>query len=312
LTAGTLTAEAMPVGERFEVEVDGRRVRLSNLDRVLYPSTGFTKADLIDYCFEIAPVLLPHLEGRPLSMRRYPSGVEEGGFWEKRCPTHRPEWVETATIFSEARGEDLDYCVVGDRATLVWAANLADIEFHTSLATAAARQTPTSMVFDLDPGEPAGMLDCAGLALLVRGTLAELGLESFAKTSGSKGIQIYVPLNGEATYGQTKTFARSLAREFASRMPDRVVWKMTRSLREGKVLIDWSQNDESKTTVCVYSPRARQRPAVSTPVSWGELETALDQGEPDLLAFSPADVLQRVAESGDLFAPLLTLRQAVP
>lgn len=302
----------MPVGNRFEVEVDGRRIRLSNLDRVLYPSTGFTKADLIDYLFEIAPVLLPHLDGRPLTMRRYPSGVEEPGFWEKRCPAHRPDWVETATIYSEVRGEEMDYCVVRDRATLVWAANLADIEIHTSLATAAARQTPTSMVFDLDPGEPAAMLECAEVALLVRGTLAELGLESFAKTSGSKGIQVYVPLNGEASYEQTKSFARSLAREFASLMPDRVVSKMTRSLREGKVLIDWSQNDESKTTVCVYSPRARRRPSVSTPVTWAELEAVQDECEPSRLDFSPREVLERVDDSGDLFAPLLDLQQSLP
>lgn len=312
MTPGTLTEGAMPVGERFEVEVDERPVRLSNLDRVLYPSIGFTKADLIDYCFDIAPVLLPHLAGRPLSVRRYPSGVEESGFWEKRCPGHRPDWIETVTIFSEARGEDMDYCVVRDRATLVWAANLADIEFHTSLATAAARKTPTSMVFDLDPGEPAGILECAELALLIRETLVELDLVAFAKTSGSKGIQVFVPLNGDATYAQTKDFARALSREFASRMPERVVWKMTRSLRAGKVLIDWSQNDESKTTVCVYSLRARRRPSVSTPVSWRELVSAIDEGQPDRLEFSPADVLERVAEYGDLFAPVLDLSQVIP
>ena len=245
-------------------------------------------------------------------MRRYPSGVEQPGFWEKRCPDHRPDWIETVSVFSEARGEKMDYCVVRDRATLIWAANLADIEFHASLATAAERQRPTSMVFDLDPGEPAGIFECGEVALLIRGTLAELGLESFPKTSGSKGIQVYVPLNGEVGYEQTKSFARSLAREFASLMPDRVVWKMTRSLREGKVLIDWSQNDESKTTVCVYSPRAVERPSVSTPVTWAEVEEVYSEADPSLLEFSPRDVLDRVDDFSDLFVPLLSMEQALP
>jgi bifunctional non-homologous end joining protein LigD len=295
-----------------QVEVDGLSLRLSNLDRVLYPETGFTKGDLIDYYYRVAPALLPHLQDRPLTMRRFPGGVDEEGFWEKRCPEHRPEWVETASIWSSSNDEDVEYCLAKDRATLVWAANLADIELHTSLATAEERAKPTSMVFDLDPGEPAGIPECASIARLIRGMLAETGLDCIAKTSGSKGIQVYVPLNTEVTYEQTKPFALAVATEFERQMPDHVVSRMTKSLRPGKVLIDWSQNSEHKTTVCVYSMRARPVPSVSTPVTWEEVEEVADGASPQTLSFGPEDVLERIDRLGDLFASMNTLRQSLP
>jgi len=302
----TVTERAQTVAkDKYEVEVDGRTVKLSNLDRVLYPETGFTKGDLIDYYEAVSPVMLPHLRGRPLTMRRYPGGVEGPSFWEKRCPAHRPEWVKTALIWSDSNDEELEYCVVDDAATLIWAANLADIEVHTSLAMAAERQTPRSLVFDLDPGEPAGLDECAEIALILRGMLDELGLDSFAKTSGSKGLQIYVPLNSGATYEETKPFAHEVARIFESQMPDRVVSKMKKSLRKGRVFIDWSQNVEHKTTVCVYSMRAKAVPSVSTPVTWAEVT----EGD---LTFGPEEVLQRVAADGDLFRKLLEIEQRLP
>jgi bifunctional non-homologous end joining protein LigD len=298
--------------DRYEAEVAGHRVRLSNLDRVLYPETGFTKGDLIDYYAAVAPVLLPHLEGRPLTMRRYPGGVEGKSFWEKRCPAHRPDWVSTASIWSDSNKEEMDYCVVDGVATLVWAANLADIELHTSLATAAERGTPRAMVFDLDPGAPADVLDCAEIALTIRGMLNELGLESVVKTSGSKGLQLYLPLNSGASYEQTKPFAHEVARILEAQMPDRVVSKMKKTLREGRVFIDWSQNVEHKTTVCVYSMRARPTPSVSTPLSWEEVQAGFDSGDREEFAFGPQEVLERVDSLGDLFRPVLDQEQRLP
>jgi bifunctional non-homologous end joining protein LigD len=310
---GHLTDQAKKSGpSTWVVDVDGRTLKLSNLDRVLYPRTGFTKGDLVDYYYRVAPVLLPHLHDRPLTMRRFPGGVEEDGFWEKRCPEHRPEWVETASIWSSSNDEDVDYCLARDRATLVWAANLAGIELHASLATAAERAVPTSLVFDLDPGEPAGIRECATIARLIRGLLAETGLECFAKTSGSKGVQVYVPLNTEVTYEQTKPFARAVASEFERQLPDEVVSRMTRSLRPGKVLIDWSQNSEHKTTVCVYSMRARPEPSVSAPVTWDEVDLVAGGAPVEALAFGPEDVLGRIERLGDLFEPLITLQQRLP
>jgi bifunctional non-homologous end joining protein LigD len=303
---------ASPARDRYEVEVDGRRIVLSSLDRVLFPETGFTKADLIDYYFAIAPVMLPHLEGRPLTMRRFPSGVDGKGFWEKNCPAHRPDWVRTASVWSESQRKEMNYCLVEDRATLVWAANLADIELHTSLASAAERESPTAVVFDLDPGEPAGLLDCAEVALLLRSTLRHYGLECFAKTSGSKGLQIYLPLNSGSSYELTTPFARSVALEFERQLPERIVSTMKKSVRDGKVFIDWSQNSRHKTTVCAYSVRARSRPGVSTPLKWSEVEEALDKADPDVLRFSPEEVKKRVSRHGDLFNEVVTLEQELP
>ena len=308
ITAG---AEQVAKG-KFTLEVEGKTLRISNLDRVLYPETGFTKGDLIDYYAAVAPVILPHLEGRPLTMRRFPGGVNGKSFWEKRCPDHRPDWVKTESIWSESNEEELDYCVAGDVATLVWAANLADIEMHTSLATARERETPRTVVFDLDPGEPADIMDCAELALTIRGMLAGAGLATFVKTSGSKGMQLYLPVNTETDYETTKTFAHRLARMLEKEMPDQVVSRMKKSLREGRVFVDWSQNVRHKTTVCVYSMRARPHPSVSTPVTWEEVESAVGDDDPGKLTFGPDDVLDRIAEKGDLFAEVLELKQELP
>jgi bifunctional non-homologous end joining protein LigD len=307
----TSAAEGGP--RKAELEVEGRLITLSNLDRVLYPETGFTKRDLIDYYAAVSPLLLPHLENRPLSMRRFPEGVEGEGFWEKQCPDYRPDWVATASIKSEssARGR-VRYCLVNDLPTLVWVANLACVELHVSLALASRRKTPDFMVFDLDPGAPADILDCAEIALLIHDTLLGQGLESKAKVSGSKGIQVYVPLNSRARYGRTGEFAHTLARTFEAEMPDRVVSKMRKVLRKGKVLIDWSQNSEHKTTVAVYSMRARPQPSVSTPVTWKQLESAYDRADPSMLRFSPEWVIGNLSAGVDPFAAVLEHSQKLP
>jgi bifunctional non-homologous end joining protein LigD len=305
-----VTSQAAGGPEKAELEIEGRQIRLSNLDRVLYPETGFTKRDLIDYYAAISPLLLPHLRNRPLSMRRFPEGVGKPGFWEKQCPEFRPDWVRTAPIKSESssRGE-VEYCLVNDLPTLIWVANLACIEFHLSLARAKSRSKPDFMVFDLDPGKPADILDCAEIALLIRDTLLGQGLESLAKVSGSKGIQVYVPLNSKVDYEKTGGFAHSLARTFEQELPRQVVSKMKKSLRKGKVLIDWSQNSEHKTTVAVYSVRATATPFVSTPVEWQTLEKACDRADTDVLFFEPGWVIRHLAEGQDPFAGILTKRQ---
>ena len=294
------------------VTVEGHELELSNLDKVLYPATGFTKGELIDWYARIAEVLLPHLRGRPLTLKRYPEGVEGKHFYEKRCPKHRPEWVSTAKIWSDRHEGEIDYCVVEDTATLVWLANLADIEMHTSLSRCAEMERPTAMVFDLDPGAPAHVLDCAQVAIWLRGMFEQLGLACYPKTSGSKGMQLYVPLNGDVTYAQTKPFAKAVAETLERKFPDRVVSQMSKAKRPGKVLIDWSQNDRHKTTVCAYSLRAKERPTVSTPLEWDEVEAALEGGEAEALVFDHAAVLERVDAKGDLFAPLLSEEQNLP
>ncbi|MDP8943031.1 MAG: non-homologous end-joining DNA ligase [Actinomycetota bacterium] len=296
----------------LEVEVEGRPLRLSNLDKVLYPASGFTKAQVIDYYTRVAPALLPHLRGRPLTLKRYPNGVEGGHFYEKECPSHRPEWVRTEAIWSRRNARPVNYCVIDELATLVWTANLADLELHTSLSLAEDIDTPTMLVFDLDPGPPAAIVECAQVATWLRQIFDELGLESFPKTSGSKGLQVYVPLNVPTSYDETKPFARALAELLERHHPELVVSSMKKSLRPGKVLVDWSQNDEHKTTVCVYSLRAKARPTVSTPVTWEEVEEALAAREADLLSFGSDDVLRRVEEGGDRFAPVLELEQELP
>ena len=295
----------------MHVEVDGRRLSLSNLDKVMYPAVGYTKGEVIDFYTRVSPVLLPHLRDRPLTLKRYPEGVEAEHFYEKQCPSHRPDWVATAAI--EMGSKTINFCLANDLPTLVWAANLADLELHTSLSRAEAIEHPTMMVFDLDPGEPADVIDCARVGLWLRDALAGLGLECFPKTSGSKGLQLYVPLNeDEVSYGDTKPLAHALAQHLEREHAEQVVSSMKKSLRPGKVLIDWSQNDEHKTTVCVYSLRARPEPTVSTPVTWEEVERALDACDPDALVFEADEVLDRVAERGDLFAPVLELRQRLP
>ncbi len=295
------------------MEVEGRRLTLSNLDKVLYPETGFTKGQVISYYQRVAPVLLPHLAGRPLTLKRYPNGVDGKFFYEKNCPSHRPEWVQVAPVWSERNKAEVSYCVAGDLPTLVWVANLASLELHTSLSRSDDIDRPTTMVFDLDPGPPATIVECCRIALRLRDLFDQMGLWSVGKTSGSKGLQVYVPLNTTVSYdGGTKDFALRVAQLLEKRFPDEVVSSMKKELRRGKVLIDWSQNDEHKTTVCVYSLRARPTPTVSTPVTWEEVATTADAGDPGLLVFEADDVLARVAEMGDLFAPVNERSQPLP
>jgi bifunctional non-homologous end joining protein LigD len=295
-----------------EVEVEGRPLRLSNLDKILYPEVGFTKAQVIDYYTRAAPVLLPHLAGRPLTLKRYPNGVEEGHFYEKECPSHRPDWVRTAPIAIRSDDRVVNFCLADDLPTLVWLANLADLELHTSLSLAAAVERPTMLVFDLDPGPPAAILECGRVALALRDLLEPLGLDGYVKTSGSKGLQVYFPLNVETSYAETKPFALAVSQLLERDQPDLVVSSMRKDLRAGKVLVDWSQNSEHKTTVCVYSLRARERPTVSTPIAWEELRAALSAGAPDRLVFDSEAALTRVEEHGDLFAPVLEREQPLP
>jgi bifunctional non-homologous end joining protein LigD len=298
------------VKQTIEVEVEGKRLKLSNLDKVLYPAVGFTKGQVIDYYTRVAPVLLPHLRGRPLTLKRYPDGVDGEYFYEKQCPAHRPDWVRTAPV--RANGKVINFCIVEDLPTLIWTSNLADLELHTSLSLADDIQRPTMLVFDLDPGAPAAILECAQVGLWLRETFEQLGLVSRAKTSGSKGLQVYVPLNTPVTYDETKPFARALARLLEKQHPEEVVSSQKKDLRKGKVLVDWSQNNDFKTTVCVYSLRAKERPTVSTPVMWEEVETALEQRDPKLLEFVHEDVLERVDRDGDPFKPVLEVKQSLP
>ncbi len=307
---GTLTISESSA-KSATANVAGRELKLSNLDKVLYPAGGFTKRALIDYYAAVAPVLLPHLEGRALTVTRWPDGVEAKSFFQKQSPAHRPEWVRTATVQSEKK--PIDYTLAEDLPTLVWLANLAAIELHTPLSRAEEIERPTMLVFDLDPGAPATAVECCRVALQLHGMFENLGLKSFVKTSGSKGLQVYVPLNNEhVTYADTKPFAKSVAELLESAEPDLVVSRMSKAKRTGKVLIDWSQNDRKKTTVCVYSLRATARPTVSTPLDWDEVMAGLEGGDPSALAFEAAEVLRRVDERGDLFAPVLSLVQDLP
>jgi bifunctional non-homologous end joining protein LigD len=302
----------MPQPKRVEVHVQGRTLSLSNLDKVLYPVAGFTKGHVIDYYTRVAPAVLPHLEGRALTLKRYPNGVEGQFFYEKNAPSHRPEWVRTARVPIRTDGRTIDFVVADDLPTLVWLANLADLELHTSLARAADPKAPTILAFDLDPGPPATIVECARVALRLREVFAHLGLEGFPKTSGSKGMQVYVPLNVPTTYAQTKRFSQAIAQLLERRHPELVVSEMRKDLRPGKVFVDWSQNDEHKTTVAVYSLRAKDHPTVSTPLGWEEVEAVTESEDPDELVFTSADVLERVAEHGDLFAPVEQLEQELP
>lgn len=294
------------------IEIEGKQLKLSNLDKVLYPAVGFTKGQVIDYIVRIAPVLLPHLNGRPLTLKRYPEGVDGMFFYEKSCPKHRPEWVQTAPIWSHGRNDYIQFCLAQDIPTLVWAANLADLELHTSLSRAKKIEEPTMMVFDLDPGPPADIVLCCQVAFWLRDIFDRFNLKAFPKTSGSKGLQIYVPLNTPVTYDETKGFSHALARLLEEEHPDLVVSEMKKTLRTGKIFVDWSQNDEHKTTVNVYSLRAKERPTVSTPVAWEEVEKCLKKKDANLLVFDSAQVLARVAKMGDIFEPVLTLKQRLP
>lgn len=290
------------------VQVDGRTLTLSNLEKVMYPEVGFTKGELIDYYARIAPVMLPHLRGRPVTFRRYPDGVEGESFFEKRCPEHRPSWIHTAVGPGSRRGP-VRYCLLEDRAGLVWAANLAAIELHVSLARAESLDEPDHVVFDLDPGLPATIVECAQVALEIREILGELGLECLAKTSGSKGLQLYLPLNSPHSYDHTRNFALAIAQLLEARRSGRVTTNMAKAVRSGKVFIDWSQNSYAKTTVCAYAMRALARPTVSTPLSWDEVDECAGGRE---LVFEATEVLQRVEVMGDLFEPLGRICQQLP
>lgn len=300
------------MSQKAQLEVEGRKLAVSNLDKVLYPKAAFTKGDLIHYYIQIAPVLLPHLKDRPLTMKRYPNGVEGEFFYEKNCPSHRPKWVKTATVWSEGNQRNMDYCLAQDLPTLVWAANLADIELHTSLSRKNDVSRPTMMVFDLDPGAPADIVQCCQVGLWLREILAAMKLKSWAKTSGSKGLQVYVPLNTPVTYDETKALSHALAEYLERDHPDLVVSKMAKALRKGKIFVDWSQNDEHKTTICVYSMRAKEQPTVSTPVTWEEVEKCLRKKDAKSLVFRYDQTLARVKKMGDLFEEVEKLKQRVP
>lgn len=294
------------------VKLGGKEVRITHPEKVLYPRVGFTKSDVIDYYARIAPVLLPHLKDRPLTMKRYPNGSDGPFFYEKRCPSFRPDWVDTARVIGRQDEEPIDYCVINNLASLVWAANLADLELHTQLSRRQNVDRPTMVVFDLDPGAPATIVECAQVGRWLHATLEKMKLKSFAKTSGSKGLQVYVPLNSPVNYEITKTFARKMAEALEQENPGLVVSKMKKELRTGKVLVDWSQNDRHKTTVCVYSLRAKERPTVSTPVTWEEVEQLIKTKKAGRLSFTTKEALQRVEKLGDLFEPVLKLKQKLP
>jgi bifunctional non-homologous end joining protein LigD len=300
-----------PEPERVTVTVEGRQLRLSNLDKVLYPEAGFTKGQMLDYYTRISPVLLPHLRGRPLTVKRYPDGVDAHFFFEKNVPRHAPDWVRRVDLPTpgSTRGRArTEFAIVSDLPTLVWAANLATVELHVPMWRVDARgkpQPPDLMVYDLDPGPPATIVECCEVGLLLRAALAADKLAAHPKTSGSKGLQLYVPLAGKQPWEDVHVYARELAERLAGERPDLVVSNMSKQLRGGKVLVDWSQNNAAKTTVAVYSLRARPRPTASTPVDWDEVTACADAADPDLLRFEAADVLERVDSRGDLFAPLL-------
>jgi bifunctional non-homologous end joining protein LigD len=300
------------VSKKAELVVEGRRLALSNLEKVLWPKAGFTKGEMINYYIQIAPVLLPHLKDRPLTMKRYPNGVEGEFFYEKNCPSHRPTWVKTAKVWSEGNQREMQYCLAQDLPTLVWAANLADIELHTSLSRKKDIARPTMMVFDLDPGAPADVVQCCQVGLWLREILEAMKLKSWAKTSGSKGLQVYVPLNTAVIYDQTKEVSHAVAEYLEHEHPKLVVSKMAKALRQGRILVDWSQNDEHKTTISVYSLRAKDAPTVSTPVTWEEVEETVKKKNGKRLVFRCDQTLARAEKMGDLFAPVETLKQKLP
>jgi bifunctional non-homologous end joining protein LigD len=296
---------------KSRLNVAGTTLDVTNLDKVFYSKTGFKKGNVIDYYVRISPALLPHLKERPITLKRYPDGVDGFFFYEKKCPTHRPKWVKTAKV-TASEDKVINYCVINDLPSLVWTANLANLELHTFLHKAPAIMRPTTLAFDLDPGPPTDIVLCCKVGLWLKAIFDAFGMESFPKTSGSKGLQVYVPLNSAVTYARTKAVSHAIAQLLENRFPETVVSKMQKSLRSGKILVDWSQNDDHKTTVNVYSLRAKERPTVSTPVTWQEVSQALKKNDAKLLTFESEDVLRRVEKLGDLFAPVLTLKQKLP
>lgn len=294
--------------ERVPVTVDGRRLSVSNLDKVLYPLTGFTKAQVIDYYVRVAPVMLAHIADRGVTLRRWPDGVTAESFFEKRCPKHRPDWVGTCRGPGD-RGGPINYCRLDSVAALAWTANLAALEIHAPMARCGDLDSPAMAVFDLDPGSPATVVECCQVALHIRDVLDSVGLRGWAKTSGSKGLQIYVPLNRTHSHDHAAGFALAVAQLLEKRLPAQVVSVMKRSLRPGKVFIDWSQNARFKTTIAPYSLRGLDRPTASAPITWDEVSDGAD-GEP--LSFTAHEVLDRVEALGDLFAATVTLEQELP
>ncbi|HET6405992.1 MAG TPA: non-homologous end-joining DNA ligase [Candidatus Thermoplasmatota archaeon] len=295
------------------VEVQGRALKLTSLDRVVYPKVGFTKRDVLAYYSEVAPAILPHLKGHAVEVRRYPGTVDEPGFWQRDLPEKRPPWVQVAPVYAETRKGEIPYPHIVDEPTLLWCANQNMLEFHVFLAPFAEPARPRSVVFDLDPGAGRDIVDCADIALVLRDTLEGEGLRVFPKTSGGKGLQLFVPLNSpDTTYARTKAFARELAEAFEHLKPDLVTARMAKAARKGKVLIDWGQNERNHLMVAPYSLRARDEPTVSAPVTWDEVERLADERDPSLLRFTAWEALERVEERGDLFADVLTLQQRLP
>jgi bifunctional non-homologous end joining protein LigD len=295
------------------VKIGKTQVNLSNLEKILYPQVKFTKGQVIEYYLKMSSIIVPHVKNRPLTLKRYPNGVDGMMFYEKRCPPHAPPWIKNVTVTSRREEGKLTYCVIDGAASLVWVANLASLELHTLLFTGADLYRPTWMVFDLDPGPPATVMDCIPIAIKMRDMLRKLGLESFVKVSGSKGLHMWVPLNRkEITFDQTKSFSHAIAQIMERDNPDRVLSNMKKELRKGKIFIDWSQNDEHKTTVSAYSLRAKEEPTVSAPVDWDELLTAQKKKDPNRLKFLAADVIKRVDKVGDLFEPVLKMKQKLP
>jgi bifunctional non-homologous end joining protein LigD len=297
---------------RTYVDIDGRSLPLSNLEKDLYPSYGFTKAAILEYYRRIAPFILPHLHDRALTLKRYPEGVEKEFFFEKRCPAHRPAWVRTAEVVHHDT-EPMTMCVVYDLETLLWAVNLASLELHVPLARTDSPGTPDSLVFDLDPGDGAGIPECARVALILRDLLSPMGLVSYVKTSGQKGLHVLVPLNNkETTFEDTKTFSRAVAGIMQRHYPDLVTARMAKTERQAKVFINWSQNDPSKTMISVYSLRGRDRPFVSFPLEWKELEDLDRHGDPERLQVVHSEAVRRAEEKGDLFRDVLVKKQKLP
>lgn len=294
----------------MELQIGKRKLKVSNLEKVFYPKSGFTKADVIDYYVRVSPVLLPHLKDRPITLKRYPDGVEGEHFYQKEAPVHTPQWVQTAPV--KVKERTINYVVLNDLPSLVWAANIADIELHPLLSRRQDTQRPTALAFDLDPGAPADVRDCARVALRLRELFSGWGLDCYPKTSGSKGFQVYVPLNTDVTYEETKPFAKRMAQLLEAESPKKVTSNMAKALRVGKVFVDWSQNDDFKTTVCVYSLRAKEQPTVSTPMTWDEVEAGAASNQLESFVFDTKAVLERVDTHGDPFSLVLTKRQKLP
>lgn len=290
----------------------GKRVTFTHLDKVMYPDTNFTKGDLIDYYRDIAPFLLPHIKDTAVTLKRYPNGVESKFFFTKRCPSYKPSWMKTCRMSAETAAEPVNYCVLDSEEALLWAANQASIELHALLFNRSNTDRPRVMVFDLDPGPPATMLDCIELAQSMREVLDAVGLQSFPKVSGGKGLHLYVPLNSPVTFQATRRFAKTLAQKMEKKHPDLAISNMKKELRSGRVLVDWSQNHQHKTTVAVYSLRARSRPTVSMPVAWDELAAAARTRDAAALVFEASRAVREARRRSDLFTPVLTLRQKLP